>query len=222
MRAAVGRVVELVRPDGIGEGFRVAARLVVVVGRVVEGDGGDGVDLCTQKPEEVDLALGLRVRHVDDQLVAAAAADVGEADACVAGRAFDDGAAGLEEAALFGVFDDVEGCAVLDGAAGVHEFGFAEDFAAGLGGEVVEADEGRVADRWEGLAGSGGGGGGSVSRHTSSQALGDSLRLGHGEQVLGGLGGGGGRQARARREGARGAGAVTEHGGREEGGSVGC
>lgn len=50
---------------------------------------------------------------------------MGEADAGVAGGAFDYGAAGLEQAFLLGVFDDVEGGAVLDGAAGVLEFGFA-------------------------------------------------------------------------------------------------
>src|SRR5690606_695548 len=49
--AAVGGVVELVRPDGIVEALGVAAGLVVVVVRVVEGDGGDGVDLGAEEAE---------------------------------------------------------------------------------------------------------------------------------------------------------------------------
>ena len=84
--------------------------------------------------------MGLRVGHVDDEVVALGAADVREADACVAGGAFDDGAARGEEGALFGVLDDVEGGAVFDAAAGVLEFGFAEDGAGCFGGEAVEAD----------------------------------------------------------------------------------
>jgi hypothetical protein len=65
---------------------------------------------------------------------------VREADACVAGCAFDDGAAGFEQAALFGVEDAVQGCAVLDAAAGILEFGFSEDCAVGLVGELAEVD----------------------------------------------------------------------------------
>ncbi|KAJ0162558.1 hypothetical protein CTA2_4379, partial [Colletotrichum tanaceti] len=144
--AAVGRVVELVRPDGVVEPLGVAPRLVVVVVRVLERHGGHGVDLGAQQPQQVDLALGLRVGHVDDELVALGAAHVREADARVAGGALDDGAAGLEEPALLGVLDDVERRAILDRAARVHELGLAEDLAARLGREAVEADEGGVAD----------------------------------------------------------------------------
>ena len=69
--------------------------------------------------------MGLGVGHEDDEFVAFGAADVGEAYARVACCAFDDGAAGFEEAALFGVFDDVVGGAVFDTTAGVLELGFA-------------------------------------------------------------------------------------------------
>ena len=48
-----------------------------------------------------------------------------EAYTRVACCAFDDGAAGFQEAALFGIFYDVVGGAVFDAAAGVLEFGFA-------------------------------------------------------------------------------------------------
>jgi hypothetical protein len=60
---------------------------------------------------------------------------VREANACVAGGAFDDGSAWFEGAVLFGLFYEEEGGAVFDGAAGVLEFGFSEDRAGGFGGE---------------------------------------------------------------------------------------
>lgn len=46
------------------------------------------------------------------------------------------------------MLDDEEGGAVFDAAAGVLEFGFAEDGAAGFFGEVLEANEGGFADCW--------------------------------------------------------------------------
>lgn len=146
--APVGHVVELVGPDGVGDGGGVAAGLVVVVVRMVVGDGGDRVDGRAQEPEQVDLALGLRVWHVDDEIVAPGAADVREPDAGVARRAFDDGAAGAEVALLFGIPDDIQGGTIFDTAARVLEFGFAEDFTAGFVGESVQADERGVADGW--------------------------------------------------------------------------
>jgi hypothetical protein len=54
---------------------------------------------------------------------------VREANPGVARCAFDDCPAWFEEAALFGVFDHVEGGTVFDTAAGVLEFGFSEDRA---------------------------------------------------------------------------------------------
>jgi hypothetical protein len=71
---------------------------------------------------------------------------VGEADACVAGRAFDDGTARVQEALALGIFDNEEGGAVFNGAAGILEFGFAEDVAASFFGETFEADEGGLAN----------------------------------------------------------------------------
>jgi hypothetical protein len=53
------------------------------------------------------------------------------ADAGVASRSLHDHAAGPEFAAGNGVLDDEQGCAVLDRLAGIHEFGLAENLAAG-------------------------------------------------------------------------------------------
>lgn len=114
MRLAVGSVVELVCPDGVVEGGGVAGGLVVVVLRVLEGYRWHRTDVCAQQAKEVNFALRLGVGHVDDEVVAFGAADVGKADACVASSAFDYGAAGLEQATLLGILDDVKGGAVFD------------------------------------------------------------------------------------------------------------
>jgi hypothetical protein len=69
-----------------------------------------------------------------------------EANARVAGCAFDYGAAGVQEAEALCVFDDEEGGAILDGSAWVLEFGLSEDIAAGFFGQSLEADERGFAD----------------------------------------------------------------------------
>ena len=70
-----------------------------------------------------------------------------EPDAGIAGRAFDDRAARLEAAAALGVVDDGTRRAILHRAAGIHEFGLAENLAAGLVAETIQADQRRIADR---------------------------------------------------------------------------
>ena len=52
---------------------------------------------------------------------------------------------GLRAPRAFGVLDDAEGEAVFDGAEGVEGFDLDVEVDAG-GGEVVDADDGRVAD----------------------------------------------------------------------------
>lgn len=74
--------------------------------------------------------------HVDGELVASTPADVPSTT----------GPAGFQEAAPFGVFDNIERGAVFDAATGVLELGFSEDGARGIGGEGVEFYEGSVAD----------------------------------------------------------------------------
>ncbi len=73
-------------------------------------------------------------------------ADKGEAYAGVAGSSFHDRAARAQLAAPDRILDDVERGAVLDGLAGVHEFGLAEDAAACLLRGAFKLDQRRVAD----------------------------------------------------------------------------
>ena len=60
-----------------------------------------------------------------------------EAYAGVSCRALYDGTPWFQQPEIFGVLDEEEGGAVFYGAAGVLEFGFAEDVAAGFFGEAL-------------------------------------------------------------------------------------
>jgi len=73
-------------------------------------------------------------------------ADDREADAGVSGRALNDGAAWLQEPSGFSVQDDAKRGTVLHRSTGVHEFGLAEDFAAGQLRKATQADERGPAD----------------------------------------------------------------------------
>ena len=117
----------------------------VVVGILVR-HGRDFVQLGAAQPQQVLLFLALRVGDDDHRAVAACVAYQREADAGVAGGAFDDHAAGLERPSLLGVEDDVERGAVLHRAARVQELGLAEDAAAGDLRRAAQPDERRIAD----------------------------------------------------------------------------
>ena len=67
-------------------------------------------------------------------------ADQRKADAGVAGGAFDDDPAWPQLALLHRILDDKQGGAVLDRLARIHEFGLAEDIAAGRSRDAVKPD----------------------------------------------------------------------------------
>jgi hypothetical protein len=96
--------------------------------------------------QHVLLFLALRLGHDDDRAIAAGVADQSEANAGIAGGAFDDNAARTQQPALLGILDDKESGAILDGAAGVQKLGLAEDRATGLLGGAPQFDQGRVSD----------------------------------------------------------------------------
>ena len=118
------------------------------------GGGGGEDDFCSEEAHELAAFDGEGLGHGDYEGVALLGADHGEADAGVAAGGFDDGLAGLEGAGAFGVLDDAEGEAVLDGAEGVEGFDLDEEVDAG-GGELVDADYGRVADCFQDVGVSG-------------------------------------------------------------------
>ena len=148
---AVRVVVPLVRVQhavllGRLELLRRACSDVHVVVRVLVRHGGHLAELGAAQAERVLLLLRLRVRHQDQRAIAARLADERQADAGIAGRAFDDEAAGLDDAAALAVEHHVLRRSILDRAARVHELGFAEDRAARELGGLPQLDERRVAD----------------------------------------------------------------------------
>ncbi len=160
MRAPVGDVVELVRPYRAA-GFALSQlggqapgylHVVVWIGVGHRRHFDEG---CAGDAQRVFLFLALRFRDDDDGAIAECVADEREADAGVARRAFDDYAAWAQRAALDGVAHDEQRGAVLDRLSRIHEFGLAEDFATGLVGRALQADERRVAyginDRFQDL-----------------------------------------------------------------------
>jgi hypothetical protein len=83
--------------------------------------------------------------HGEDQPVAPAGADKGQADAGVAAGRLDDGPSGLEYAPLLGIIDHGHGHPVLDAAQRVAGFDLGQQF--GPGGQSLEPDQRGVTDR---------------------------------------------------------------------------
>ena len=105
--------------------------------------------LGAAQAQRVLLLLALGLGDDDQRAIAAGVGDHGEADAGVAGRAFDHQAAGLELAALLRLQDHLAPGAVLHRLARVHELGLAQDGAAGRFRGALELDQRGVSDRFD-------------------------------------------------------------------------
>ena len=114
--------------------------VIVIVG-VAIGLFRHGDDFGPECAQERDFFRRLRFGDDNHGAIPLGMADDGEADAGVAGRAFNDRVAGPELAALFGIEDDAQGGAVLDGATGVQPFCLAQNFTAGQFGQPAEPDQ---------------------------------------------------------------------------------
>ena len=144
--AAVGQVVELIGPHG-ARGFLsdAAGEAHVVVG-VAVGHRRHGAHVSPEAAQQADLLGRLGFGDHDQGPVTAGIAQVGETDAGVASGALHHRAAGLEQALLFRFLKDSQGSAVFHRATGIHEFGLAENLAAGGLTEGMEPDQRRVAN----------------------------------------------------------------------------
>ena len=113
----VAELIDEVGAGGLaGDAF---GEILVIVGMAL-GDVGTGQhDFGAHRLEVEDLLPTHLVGHDQDQLVALLLRDQGQADAGIAGGAFDQGVAGADVAALFGGVDHGKTDAVLDRAAGV-------------------------------------------------------------------------------------------------------
>ena len=96
----------------------------------------------------VSTTLAPSIRISFDQRIALLRADHRQPDAGVAARRLDDRLTGFQASVPFGRFDDVERQPVLDRGGRIEELGLHIKPHA-FGGEVVDADDRRVADRVE-------------------------------------------------------------------------
>ena len=147
VRAAVGDIVELVRPDRIVAFLRDAAAGVDEVAGAGIGRRRHQHQLGPQRAQRVHLLAALRLGHHDDRAIALGVGDQRQTDAGIARRAFDDRTAGMQHATRLRILDDAQRRAILHAGARIGEFAFAEDVAAARLARPLQPDEGRVADQ---------------------------------------------------------------------------
>src|SRR6266567_3731340 len=121
----------------------VAARIIGLDGRGADNHFG------AEALEQIDLLLGLLIGNSENHFVTAHRCDEREAHAGIAGSAFDDRAAGLEQAFALGFVDHGDADAVLDRAAGIQVIGFDVHLGLAVAGQAIEANEWCMADGFE-------------------------------------------------------------------------
>ena len=150
VRFRIHRIGVLIGIEGIGNFAREFCGDGIVAARIFRLDGGGADDhFGAESFQQINFFARLFVGDGEDDFIAAHAGDESEPQAGVAGRAFDDGAAGLEFAGAFGFFDHGDADAVFHRAAGIHVIGFDPNFGGGIFRQTVEADDRRVADGFE-------------------------------------------------------------------------
>jgi hypothetical protein len=108
-------------------------------------DGGSEHDLGPVEAHELAALDAERLRHDDDQGIAALRADHGQPDPGVPARGLDDGLAGPQGARAFGGLDDAERQPILDRAARVHALQLGEQVRS-RGSEPAKAEHRGPAD----------------------------------------------------------------------------
>ncbi len=140
----------LIGVKGIGNFAREFFRYGIVAARIVRlNSGGADDDFGAESFEEIDFFARLLVRDGENDFIAAHGGDESEAHSRVAGSAFDNGAAGFEEAFALGFVDHPGGDTIFYGAAGIHVIGFDVDFGFDILRDAIEPDERRFADGFE-------------------------------------------------------------------------
>ena len=152
MGLPVGYIVKLVGPDrtigfGLRQFFSQATGIAHKIVGVAIGGGGHGHQFGPRQSQHIHLFTALGFGDHNHRFEPHRGPDQRQADAGIACRAFNNRAAGQQITTRDGVLDNIQRRAVLDRLAGVHEFGFAQNFTArGLAGRV-QADQRGVADR---------------------------------------------------------------------------
>ena len=110
------------------------------------GDCGHFDELSALEAQHVILFLALGIRNDDHATQAKRVAHQGKADAGISGGAFDHDPAALEPAIVQRIHDDEQRRPILHRLAGIHEFGLAQNRAAGRFRCALELDQRSVAD----------------------------------------------------------------------------
>lgn len=149
VRQRIGGIGELVGIEGAGNfGGDLLGHVLVIFGMALADIGAGHAHLGAQSAQMLDLLARHLVGHDEDDAVALGNADLGEAEAGVAGGGLDDGAAALQPAILLGGRDHRQRDAVLDRATGVLALELDEQPAlAGI--EFGELDHRCLADQVE-------------------------------------------------------------------------
>ena len=148
MRLDVVGVVVLVQHERAGRLPVDALGRFVIAARVLGGHvGGRHHHLGAERFQRIDLLRRHLVGHGEDAAVSLHRGPERDAHAGVAARVLDDGRAGLDPPFALRLVEDVQRHAILDGAAGVHEFALGIDRRVLGTDELVQPDEGRLADR---------------------------------------------------------------------------
>src|SRR5918995_2034269 len=146
VRRRVVFVEVLVRLERAGDLLGEAVRdSVVGLGRFRRDGRRRDYDLGAVRAQERDLLLAHLVRHHEDALVAADRRRDGETMARVAGRRLDDRAARLQLVGPLGNLDHPKADPVLHAPAGVQHLELRQDGRAKAAGDLVQADERRLA-----------------------------------------------------------------------------
>src|SRR6185437_3795748 len=150
MRLGIHGIFVLVGVKGIGNFAGEFFGDGIVAARIVRLDGGGADDdLGAEGFEEIDFFARLLVGDGENDFVAAHGGDERETHSCVSRSAFDDCAAGLEQAFALGFVDHPGSDAIFYGAAGIHVIGFDVDFGFDILRDAIQPDERRFADGFE-------------------------------------------------------------------------
>ena len=120
MSLDVGGIAELVGDKGVGVLFMKLLCLGDCAVHALPGRGQD--DLRPQSGKETPALLAHVFGHGQHQLQAAGGADIGKANAGIAGGRLNDHGSGLDFPGFLGFIDHIKGGTVLDGAKGVKVF----------------------------------------------------------------------------------------------------
>src|SRR5260370_1241463 len=150
VRLGIHWIVVLIRIIRIGNFAREFFRHGIVAAWIFRFDGGGtDDDFSAERFQEIDFFLGLLVGSGKNALVTTNRRHQRQAHASVARSAFNDGAAGLEQAFFLGFVDHADADAVFDRATGISELRFDVNLRLEALIDAVQTHQGRLANPLE-------------------------------------------------------------------------